>query len=94
MPEMDGFEATSIIRDPKSKVCNHDVPVVAMTAYAMKRDRERCIEVGMDDYVAKPIEPQKFLDAIERQIPASASAGARAADETALDEICITGRRP
>lgn len=94
MPEMDGFEATSIIRDPKSKVCNHDVPVVAMTAYAMKRDRERCIEVGMDDYVAKPIEPQKFLDAIERQIPASAPARARAADETALDEICITGRRP
>ncbi|RZB34965.1 MAG: hypothetical protein SRB1_00733 [Desulfobacteraceae bacterium Eth-SRB1] len=68
MPEMDGFEATGIIRDPESKVCNHDVPVIAMTAHAMKGDRERCIEAGMDDYVTKPVEPQKFLDAIERQI--------------------------
>lgn len=68
MPEMDGFEATGIIRDTESKVCNHDVPVIAMTAHAMKGDRERCIEAGMDDYVTKPVEPQKFLDAIERQI--------------------------
>jgi len=72
MPEMDGFEATGIIRDPESKVCNHDVPVIAMTAHAMKGDRERCIEAGMDDYVTKPVEPQKFLDAIERQIQALA----------------------
>ncbi|MEA3427639.1 MAG: response regulator [Thermodesulfobacteriota bacterium] len=68
MPEMDGFEATGIIRDPESKVCNHDVPVIAMTAHAMKGDRKRCIEAGMDDYVTKPVEPQQFLDAIERQI--------------------------
>jgi len=69
MPEMDGFEATRIIRDPNSKVLNHDIPIVAMTAHAMKGDRERCLEAGMDDYVSKPIRPQELLKTIQRQIP-------------------------
>ncbi|MBW2027511.1 MAG: response regulator [Deltaproteobacteria bacterium] len=68
MPEMDGFEATSVIRDPGSKVLNHEVPVIAMTAHAMKGDRQRCLEAGMDDYVSKPVKPQELLEAIERQI--------------------------
>jgi signal transduction histidine kinase/DNA-binding response OmpR family regulator len=64
MPEMDGYEATRVIRSPQSKVRNHEVPIIAMTANAMKGDRERCIEAGMDDYIAKPIEPQKLLEVI------------------------------
>ena len=55
MPEMDGFHATQIIRDSKSSVLNHRVPVIAMTAHAMQGDREKCLQVGMDDYIAKPI---------------------------------------
>ena len=83
-----GFEICQSLRKENS------VPIIMMSALSTDHHRMRGYTSGADDYVAKPIEPQKFLDAIERQIPASASAGARAADETALDEICITGRRP
>ncbi len=54
MPEMDGFRATSIIRRQEQNSLRH-LPVIAMTAHAMKGDRERCLEAGMDGYVAKPI---------------------------------------
>ncbi len=69
MPEMDGYEATRIIRDPQSNVRNHDIAIIAMTAHAMKGDRERCIEVGMDDYVSKPIRPKQLFDAINKFLP-------------------------
>jgi len=65
MPEMDGFEATEQIRDPGSTVRDHDIPILAMTAHAMKGDRERCLEAGMDGYVAKPLRPQELFEAIE-----------------------------
>ncbi len=68
MPVMDGLEATKIIRDKNSKVINHDVPIVAMTAHALKGDREKCIEAGMDDYVSKPVKPADLADAISRQL--------------------------
>jgi CheY-like chemotaxis protein/HPt (histidine-containing phosphotransfer) domain-containing protein len=68
MPEMDGFEAAAHIRDPDSAVPNHNVPIVALTAHAMKGYRERCIEAGMDEYVSKPIQPNQLLTAIERQV--------------------------
>ncbi len=66
MPEMDGLEATRVIRDPKSAVHRHDIPIVAMTANAMKGDRERCLEAGMDDYVAKPIRSNELQDMINK----------------------------
>jgi len=64
MPEMDGYQATKAIRNPHSRVRNHHVPIIAMTANAMKGDRERCIEVGMDDYIPKPIKPENLQKAI------------------------------
>jgi len=67
MPEMDGLEATRIIRDPSSPVRDHDIPIVALTAHAMKGDRERFLEMGMDDYLSKPIDRQKLLEVLERQ---------------------------
>ncbi len=65
MPEMDGLEATRIIRDPSSKVRDHQVLIIAMTAHAMTGDRERCLSAGMDDYIAKPIQPNHLLTTIE-----------------------------
>jgi len=56
MPEMDGFEATRIIRDPNSKVLNHDIPVVAMTGNALPDARARCLGAGMNDFLAKPVD--------------------------------------
>jgi PAS domain S-box-containing protein len=64
MPEVGGFEATKIIR-AKEKDQSH-IPIIAMTAHAMKGDRERCLEAGMDDYVSKPIEPSKLIDTIKK----------------------------
>jgi CheY-like chemotaxis protein len=68
MPEMDGYEATRSIRDETSSVRNHSIPIIAMTANAMKSDREKCLEIGMDDYVTKPINVRKLADAIERNL--------------------------
>jgi len=66
MPEMDGLEATRRIRDDKSAVRNHLIPVVAMTASAMKGDREMCLDAGMNDYISKPINPNELARALER----------------------------
>ena len=70
MPEMDGLEATRRIRDARSPVPNHDVPIVAMTAHAMTGDREKCMEAGMDGYVSKPVNPKELAEAIEMQLTA------------------------
>jgi CheY-like chemotaxis protein len=68
MPEIDGYEATRTIRDVNSTVRNHRIPIVAMTANAMKGDREKCLESGMDDYITKPINARELADTIERNI--------------------------
>jgi signal transduction histidine kinase/CheY-like chemotaxis protein len=66
MPEMDGFEATRHIR---ADVRWRDLPIVAMTAHAMKGDRERCLEAGMDDYVSKPLSLARVRAVIEKWRP-------------------------
>ena len=64
MPEMDGFEATALLRErEKQKGDGIRQPVVALTAYAMKDDRDRCMAAGVDDYLTKPIQPEE-LDAL------------------------------
>jgi two-component system sensor histidine kinase/response regulator len=64
MPEMNGFEATAAIRQ-KEKATGRHLPIIAMTAHALKGDRERCLAAGMDNYIAKPIEAREFLAAVE-----------------------------
>jgi CheY-like chemotaxis protein len=70
MPEMDGLEATRRIRRGESGAERTGIPIVAMTAHAMKGDREQCLESGMDAYLAKPIKPTDLRDVIERLVPA------------------------
>ena len=65
MPEMDGYQATAVIRDATSSVQNHQVPVIAMTAHAMTGDREKCLQAGMDDYLAKPIQPAELSKVLD-----------------------------
>ena len=68
MPEMDGFEATRKIRESGSGVLDPKIPIIAATANAMRGDREKCPEAGMDDYVAKPLKVDELLGAINRNV--------------------------
>jgi two-component system sensor histidine kinase/response regulator len=65
MPEMDGFEATAAIRK-KEKTSGNHLPIIAMTAHAMVGDRERCLDAGMDDYLAKPIRLEELTNVLNR----------------------------
>jgi signal transduction histidine kinase/CheY-like chemotaxis protein len=65
MPEMNGFEATAAIRAAEH-LSSDGTPIIAMTAHAMKGDRERCLAAGMDGYISKPIDHAVLFDAIER----------------------------
>jgi PAS domain S-box-containing protein len=73
MPEMDGLEATAVIRG-KEKISGKHQPVIALTAHAMKGDREKCIAAGMDGYLTKPIRPQELDDVLEDYIGRRAGA--------------------
>jgi CheY-like chemotaxis protein/HPt (histidine-containing phosphotransfer) domain-containing protein len=65
MPEMNGFEATAALREEERKTGSH-IPIIAMTAHAMKGDQERCLAAGMDGYLSKPIDAAKLFEALER----------------------------
>jgi signal transduction histidine kinase/CheY-like chemotaxis protein len=65
MPEMTGFEATEVIRE-REKATGRHCPIVALTAHAMKGDRERCLSSGMDGYVSKPIDAAALMDTLEQ----------------------------
>ncbi len=81
MPQMDGLEATRVIRDPGSAVLDHTIPIIAMTAHAMQGDRERCIAAGMNDYVTKPVVPQALAEALRRWLPGQGALFARSTSE-------------
>jgi PAS domain S-box-containing protein len=67
MPEMDGFEATAAIRELERRTSGH-MPIIALTAHAMKGDKERCLAAGMDGYLSKPIRQQDLDDVLEKYL--------------------------
>ncbi|AMK10277.1 PAS domain-containing hybrid sensor histidine kinase/response regulator [Pseudodesulfovibrio indicus] len=100
MPIMDGVSATRAIRNPNSGALNPGVPIVALTAHALKGDRERFLQAGMNDYIAKPIKMRDFYNTLARVMSGQAAtpvdvdeeqphvAGGRPFDrETALDML-------
>jgi CheY-like chemotaxis protein len=67
MPDMDGFEATKIIKTMADK---HTIPrIIALTAHAMGKDREKCLLAGMDDYLSKPIDRNELYQVLIRHLP-------------------------
>ena len=66
MPGMDGLQATIIIRDPKSPVLDHQIPVLAMTANVLPGDREACLLSGMNDFISKPIRSAELSAMLDR----------------------------
>jgi len=85
MPEMDGYEATSKIRQPESKALNPRIPIIAMTALAMFGDREKCIQAGMDDFIAKPVLRRDLTKMLDRWL-------ATTADGKSLRSLDIHGK--
>jgi CheY-like chemotaxis protein len=95
MPEMGGLEATEEIRRREQATGRH-IPIIAMTAHAMKGDRERCLEAGMDDYVSKPIQSKLLFDIIESLMPplpaSETSAAADCSDASPFDYVQALSR--
>ncbi|HET7102045.1 MAG TPA: response regulator, partial [Terriglobia bacterium] len=86
MPEMDGLEATAAIRALEAGRPRR-LPIIAMTAHAMKGDRPRFLDAGMDGYIAKPVQPQELVNVIEQTVPKPQEAASNPQPKPALQEI-------
>jgi two-component system, sensor histidine kinase and response regulator len=93
MPKMDGLQATAAIRKLECSTGTH-IPIIAMTAHAMKGDRERCLQAGMDAYVSKPVQADELLKLAEALAAGAAHSTADAADnpQTVLDHKLALAR--
>ena len=89
MPEMDGFEATAAIRAGEQGASPHQ-PIIAMTAHAMKGDRERCLEAGMDGYVSKPLQISELLSVLDRLTAPAAFSDTPAEPDPVDDPLDLT----
>jgi len=95
MPEMDGYEASQEIRAGKAGMHNKAIPIVAMTANAMLGDREKCMQVGMNDYLSKPIEPEQLIAKLNKWLakvkdkPTKEKASEQTLDHTTKPDLVI-----
>jgi len=86
MPEMDGYEASSAIREGSAGEKYKNISIIAMTANAMKGDREKCMVAGMDDYITKPIDPDELLKILQKYISKS-NVTVQKKTDTSSDEV-------
>ena len=93
MPVLNGYKATAIIRDPMSSVRNHAIPIVALTANALREDSDNCRAAGMDDYLSKPLDIDNFLAILRKWVPTAATFKAHpdSADEISTDRTGLSG---
>jgi PAS domain S-box-containing protein len=96
MPELDGFQATARIREREKQTGQH-VPIIALTARALKGDRDRCLAAGMDGYVSKPFDREELLRAIESCVPTgvdreASNAAKESAEAPPLDRAALLAR--
>src|SRR4029077_3906218 len=89
VPEEEGLEATAAIRE-KEKASGAHLPIIALTAHAMKGDRERCLDAGMDGYLPKPIRADELLLTIDKLAPAPRLAP-RSSDDNMIDRVLDRG---
>jgi CheY-like chemotaxis protein/HPt (histidine-containing phosphotransfer) domain-containing protein len=94
MPEMDGLEATRIVRAAGEKARNSGVPIIAMTACAMEQDRKRCLEAGMDDYIAKPVTPESLARIIRKWLARHGSSESDAPQSRSLPAEAAPATNP
>jgi CheY-like chemotaxis protein len=93
MPEMNGYEAAACIRDPEFGVRDPNIPIIALTAHAMKGDWERCLAAGMNDFVSKPVEPATLSGVLDKWLlrePASLASGPPAEDVREVSDRRLT----
>jgi PAS domain S-box-containing protein len=95
MPEVDGFQTTAAIRE-RENATNSRIPIIALTAHAIKGDRERCLAAGMDGYISKPIRTEELFDTLDRFIPRAPSEERRSlpvpSNGKAFDEAALLAR--
>lgn len=89
MPYMDGYSATAKIREIEENR-NYHTPIIAMTAYALKGDREKCLEMGMDDYISKPISLNQAMELIGKYILANPPEDTQMEDNKELAEVILS----
>lgn len=75
MPEMDGYETTAAIRAMERAEKKQSIPIIALTAHALKGDRDRCLAAGMNDYLSKPIHTDELIQVVTKQVPPQTDQG-------------------
>jgi PAS domain S-box-containing protein len=87
MPEMDGYEATRRIRDGRAGTLNPNIPIIAVTADAMSGDREKCLEAGMSDYLAKPIASGQLAELLQKWLIGTSGADPETTTDAVFNQV-------
>jgi CheY-like chemotaxis protein len=93
MPEMNGFEATALVRAKERETGRH-IPIIALTAHALKGDQERCLQAGMDGYISKPVRAEDLSETMEKLLPNAAMADSGVRPGVRAEEVLVATNAP